>query len=188
MSWHAGDFHFVLQIAPFHNKNTMHIRLDMLGGKTEMFILAAFDLRQSKKRSRMRTITTGRRAQGSPWGPWCGCRAGGLAMGMRQRAGSQAPSRAPTSPADRPQVPAALSGAAQKVWARQGWLWNISSLAHRWTQLASLSSVVFWGEEDSWWGVPSVAPVKPVRPACPAQQGRAAHSIWQFLQTFVVSF
>lgn len=44
----------------------MHIRLDMLGGKTEMFILAAFDLRQSKKRSQMRTITTGRRAQGSP--------------------------------------------------------------------------------------------------------------------------
>lgn len=39
MSWHAVDFHFFLQIAPFHNKNAMHIRQNMLGEKMEMFIL-----------------------------------------------------------------------------------------------------------------------------------------------------
>lgn len=64
MSWHAGDFHFFLQIAPFHNKNTMHIRLDMCGGKMEMFILL-WSLTQQKSLSRRIALEKGEGVLGS---------------------------------------------------------------------------------------------------------------------------
>lgn len=83
MSWHAGDFHFFLQIAPFHNKNTTHIRLDMFGGKMEMFILL-WSLLQSKNRSWQQNPTGDRRGWGSLQGRLgiplgCGVRAGPVA-------------------------------------------------------------------------------------------------------------
>lgn len=49
MNWHVVDFHFFLQIAALHNKNTSCIRWDTVGvgRKMEMFILAPFDLEKA---------------------------------------------------------------------------------------------------------------------------------------------
>lgn len=132
MSWHAGDFHFFLQIAPFHNKNTTHIRLDVFGGKMEMFILAAFDLSQSKKWSWQKNTTGDRRGSGSPRG-WlgtpvgCGVRVGPVASPVarcdepEERGGSAAPGYHPALLPGQPRGPGLQQRSPDELrWAEGG--------------------------------------------------------------------
>lgn len=80
MSWHAVDFHFSLQIAPLHNKNTSHIRQNMLRGwgwggwgEMEMFILAHFDLKESREQNCRHKRLPETKGSTSGWGGGVSC-------------------------------------------------------------------------------------------------------------------
>lgn len=165
MSWHAGDFHFVLQIAPFHNKNTMHIRLDMFRGKMEMFIHAAFDLSQSEKRSWQKNTTWDRRG----WGSLCGQL--GTPVGCGVRAGLSALLWALCDESEE-QGSSVLQGTVLQIWPSAGVSREAQMVQVRQGSLQKILSPEYLWEKLLWFfflqslGCRAASGVAPCRELC----------------------